>query len=408
MAGRATNKLSVAKIRSLNKKGRYPDGNGLYLQVSEWKTKSWIYRYQIRGKRTEMGLGSLKDYSLAQARNRARECRMLVIEGIDPKLHREAARHNLHEIQGWTFSKCAEAYIEAHSPQWSNPKHIAQWRSTLTTYASPVFGNLPVQQIDAALVMRVIEPIWLTKTETASRVRGRIEKVLAWAIVNEYRDQPNPAVWRNNLDQLLPAKSKVMTVKHHEALPYAEISTFMEGLSQVESVSAKALTFMILTGLRTGEIIQASWDQIDLDNKIWTVPANVMKSRRIHRVPLSDQAVSLLNNLPKLNGWLFPSNQSGKHIGEAAMHKLVRKRLKRLDITVHGFRSTFRDWVAELTKYPREVAEAALAHVNSDKVEAAYQRGDLLEKRRELMQDWANYVFTQDDNVVAIPIPQAN
>jgi len=316
--GRELNKLTAATVRSINERGAYADGGGLYLQVSKWGTKSWIYRYQMDGKRTDMGLGSIDDYSLAQARVRARECRKLFLEGICPKSHKQAARHNMQNIQAWTFDRCAEAYIEAHSPQWSNPKHIAQWRSTLATYASPIFGSLPVSRVDTALVMRSIEPIWLTKTETASRVRGRIEKVLAWAIVNGYREHPNPALWRNNLDQLLPAKSKVMTVKHHPALPYAEINVFMSGLIQLESISAKALAFMILTALRTKEITHASWDQIDFKNGIWIVPASIMKSKREHRVPLSNQTIQLLETLPRLNGWIFPSNQSGKHIGEAA------------------------------------------------------------------------------------------
>ncbi|MFT7688454.1 MAG: integrase, partial [Candidatus Azotimanducaceae bacterium] len=303
-----------------------------------------------------------------------------------------AERQEAQKNQVWTFKKCAEAYISAHEPSWKNKKHAQQWRNTLTQYANPVFGDLPVEEISTQLVMQAIEPIWQTKTETASRVRGRIERVLSWAIVNEYRPHPNPALWRGNLMELLAAPAKIARTVHHPALPYQQIDSFVQSLGEHESTNAKALYFTILTACRTSEVLGASWNEIDFSEETWTIPANRMKSERPHRVPLSKQAIELLNGLDRENNWLFPSPQYGKHLSNMAMLNLLKKQLGYSDLTIHGFRSTFRDWVAEQTTYQRELAEAALAHVLGDKTEAAYQRGDMLEKRAELMQDWANYV----------------
>lgn len=402
MVGRISKALTALKIKSINDEGKYADGNGLYLQVSKWGTKSWLFRYQINKRRREMGLGSVNDVSLSEARKLTEHHRSLLLQGIDPKVRRDIDRLALQERQIWTFDSCANSYIEAHKASWTNAKHEGQWRNTLKTYASPVIGSIPVEEIDTQSVMRVIEPIWLTKTETASRVRSRIEKVLSWAIARNYREQPNPATWRGNIQELLPSRSSINKEKHHPALPYSEISLFMGELSTKPSVSALALQFTILTACRTSEVLAASWDEIDLKKAVWTIPGERMKSKRQHRVPLSTPALKVLEQLPKLNGWLFPSPQFGKHLSNVAMLKVLKGQMNRNDLTVHGFRSTFRDWAAEVSNYPRELAEAALAHVLSDKTEAAYQRGDLLEKRRDLMADWADFTQIFNENIVSV------
>ena len=402
-------KLTTRSIASKKSKGKYADGGGLYLQVSATGSKSWILRYSGKRmlsksgkkyfKQTEMGLGSYPDIGLAEARSIATGHRKINSEGKDPKLTRDAERQKAQNNQAWTFDRCAEAYISTHAPSWRNRKHEQQWRNTLAQYASPVFGDLPVEEITTPLIMRVIEPIWLTKTETASRVRGRIERVLSWAIVNGYRPHPNPALWRGNLMALLPAPAKAAKPIHHPALPYQELGVFMQTLSEHSSLNAKAMTFTILTACRTNEVLAASWDEIDFNAKTWTIPGERMKSERPHRVPLSKQALALLEQLPRESGWLFPSVKYGKHLSNIAMLNLLNRQLKRPDLTVHGFRSTFRDWVAEQTNYQRELAESALAHVLGDKTEAAYQRGDMLEKRAELMQAWADFAYYKYSNI---------
>ncbi len=384
--------LTAVQIKALNNPGKYADRDGLYLNITKRGTKSWIYRYQLHGRRREIGLGSLRDVSLKSARDKASEARSLQQQGVDPKAHRDSLKHMPVSAEVWTFDKCAGAYIESHRAGWKNTKHTQQWANTLYMYASPVFGHLPVDQIDTGLVMQVLEPIWRTKTETASRVRGRIENVLSWAIVQGYREGPNPALWRGHLSMLLPQRSKVQKVIHHAALPYSEISEFLDELRGHKGLSAQALELTILTAVRTSEVLSAKWSEIDLDACIWTIPGNRMKSGREHRVPLSTQAVALLNGLPKMNGWVFPSRKD-KPLSNMAMLVLLKRDMGYSESTVHGFRSTFRDWVAETTYYPRELAESALAHVLTDKTEAAYQRGDLLEKRRELMQSWADYCY---------------
>lgn len=386
-------KLSAVTVRGKQPSGEYVDGNGLYLKVKPSGAKSWLFRYQRKGKRVRMGIGSTSKLSLKDARTKVHEYKTLLLDGKDPKLIRDAKEQEKQKNQIWTFDRCAEAYISAHAPSWKNKKHAQQWRNTLKQYASPVFGSLPVEEITTPLIMRVIEPIWLTKTETASRVRGRIERVLSWAIVNGYRPHPNPALWRGNLMELLPAPAKVAKPVHHPALPYQELGVFMQSLSEHSSLNAKAMTFTILTACRTNEVLAASWDEINLNANIWTIPADRMKSERPHRVPLSKQAIALLDQLPRVEGWLFPSVKYGKHLSNMAMLNLMNRQLKRPDLTIHGFRSTFRDWVAEQTNYQRELAEAALAHVLGDKTEAAYQRGDMLEKRAELMQAWADFAY---------------
>lgn len=384
----------------------YPDGGGLYLQVTESGAKSWIFRFMLNGRAREMGLGPLHAVSLSDARTKATECRRLRVDGFDPiearKVERDKAR--LAAARALTFKDAADAYINAHQAGWRNAKHAAQWRSTLDAYAGPVFGSLPVQDVDVSLIMKVLEPIWATKTETASRIRGRIEAVLDWATVRGYRRGDNPARWRGHLENLLPQRSKVQRVEHHRALPYGEIGAFMGTLRQQDGVAAVAFEFLILTATRTSETIGARWDEVDIDHAIWTIPADRIKAGKEHRVPLSAPAIAILKRLNKIRqgDFVFPGGKAKKPLSNMALLALL-KRMRRADLTAHGFRSTFRDWTAERTNYPREVAEMALAHTVSDKVEAAYRRGDLFEKRRRMMEEWARYCgAARPGNVVAI------
>jgi integrase len=332
--------------------------------------------------------------SLAEARKRTAECRRMRHDGIDPIEARGAQRDQkrLEGARSMTFDVCAEAYIEAHKASWRNGKHAEQWRGSLRNYASPVFGSSPVQAIDLALVMKALEPIWQTKSETASRLRGRIESVLDWATVRGYRKGENPARWRSHLDKLLPTRAKIQKVKHYPALPYAEIGAFMEALRGQEAVAARALEFLIQTAARTGEIIGTRWDEVDLTDKIWVVPGARMKAGREHRVPLSGPALAVLKKMNEIceSDFVFPGGKKGMPLSNMAMLALL-KRIGRNDLTAHGFRSTFRDWAAERTTFPREVVEMALAHTIENKVEAAYRRGDLFQKRRQLMEAWARF-----------------
>jgi integrase len=390
----ANGNLSAVRVTKLKEQGYYGDGGGLYLQVSPAGTKSWIFRFKMNGKSREMGLGSLATIGLAGARDAAAECRRRVLEGVDPIEARKAVKDQgrLEAAKAMTFKACAAAYIDAHRAGWKNAKHASQWENTLATYADPVFGTLPVQSVDTALVMKVLEPVWKTKTETATRLRGRIESILDWAKVRGLRAGENPARWKGHLDTLLPARSKVQAVEHHAALPYAETGAFMHLLRDETGVGARALEFLILTAARTGEVIGATWGEFDLAQNVWTVPAERMKAKREHRVPLSPAAVKVLTAMQAIrtNDFVFPGGKAGKPLSNMAMLALL-KRMERADLTAHGFRSTFRDWAAECTAYPGEVAEAALAHTVGDKVEAAYRRGDLFEKRRRLMNDWAKH-----------------
>jgi integrase len=386
--------MSGLAVTRATEKGLYHDGGGLYLQVTASGAKSWIYRYMLDGRAREMGLGPLHVIPLSEARTRAAECRRLRLDGIDPiearKGQRDRAR--LEAATAMTFDACATAYIEAHQAGWQNAKHRDQWRNTLSTYAGPVFGALPVQAVDVGLVMKVLEPIWHMKPETASRLRGRIEVILDWATVRGYRKGENPARWRGHLDKLLPARGKIRKVEHHAALPYRDIPSFMIALREQEGIACQALGLLILTAARTGEVIGARWDEFDLDERIWTVPADRMKAGKEHRVPLSDAAIAVIERLKerRIGDFIFPGGRVGKPLSNMAMLKLL-DRMGWGDLTAHGFRSTFRDWAAEQTNFPREVAEMALAHTIGDKVEAAYRRGDLFEKRRQLMEAWANF-----------------
>jgi integrase len=408
-------KLNALKVAREKRPGLYGDGGGLYLQVGERGTKSWVFRYwvalrdpttgalirdpttnKVKGKGREMGLGSLITVSLAEARDRALECRKLRERDIDPIDARTAAKRDAALAQACSlkFKEAAEAYIAAHRVAWKNDKHAAQWPATLIRYAYPLIGNLPLPLIDTTLVMKVLEPIWSEKPETASRLRGRIESVLDWATVRGYRTGDNPARWRGHLDKLLPARSKVRKTKHHSALPYPELPAFLVKLREQDGIAARALEFTVLTAARTGETIGAKRSEIDKKNKVWTVPAERMKAGKEHRVPLSGRALQILEDVSASDhdkdDFLFPGRSIGEPLSNMAMLTVLR-RMGHGGLTVHGFRSTFRDWAAEQTKFTNEVLEIALAHTIGNKTEASYRRGDLFEKRRALMEAWSRY-----------------
>jgi integrase len=393
---RTVSRLTALKVDKKKQPGMYADGGGLYLRVTTNETKNWVFRFTLNGRPRWMGLGPLRTVSLAEARNRAAEFRLQRHDGIDPIDARRAERLQAHlnAARAMTFKECAARYIASHKAGWRNPKHAAQWEATLATYAEAVIGGLSVQAIDTALVLKVLEPIWTTKPETASRVRGRMESILDWAKVRGYRAGENPARWRGHLDKLLPARSKVRRIEHHAALPYAELPGFLVSLRAQEGIAARALEFTILTAARTGEVIGARWDEMDVLDKTWTVPAARMKAAREHRVPLSERAVAILEEVRPLrlaeDGFVFPGAKFGRPLSNMAFLMLLR-RMERADLTAHGFRSSFRDWCAERTNFPSEVAEMALAHTVSDKTVAAYNRSDLFDRRRRLMAEWATF-----------------
>ncbi len=341
-----------------------------------------------------MGLGSVADFTLEEARDKARDARRALADGRDPLTEKRAkmAASSLAAAKTITFRDAAQHYYDQHKAQWQNPKHAAQFLSTLRDYVFPHFGELPVGEIGTSEVLRALEPIWHSKTETASRVRGRVEKVLAWATVRGFRNGDNPARWTGHLKEALPARSRISAVSHHAALPHADIPHFMSVLSAREGSSARALEYTIICAARTSEVTGARWDEIDLENRVWTIPAERMKAGKEHRVPLSPSAVKTLRALPREEGnsFVFAGLRRGTGISNMAMASVL-KRMGFDHVTVHGFRSTFRDWAAESTSYANHVVEMALAHTIINKVEAAYRRGDLFDKRRELMRDWAKY-----------------
>ncbi|HLH98025.1 MAG TPA: integrase arm-type DNA-binding domain-containing protein [Xanthobacteraceae bacterium] len=398
--------LTVKKIERLKQPGRYADGHGLYLQVMSATNRSWLLRYERNGRERWLGLGPLHTFDLSEARERARKARQLLQDGIDPIEQRKSARaaQALAEARALTFQDAARQYFDAHERSWKNAKHRAQFLSTLETYAFPKIGRLSVAEIDTGLVLKVLEPIWHQKTETANRVRARIESVLDWATVRGYRTGDNPARWKGHLSETLPSRERIQKVVHHAALPYDDVSAFFKELKEREGVSARALEFTILTAARTGETIGATWEEIDLEAKTWTVPAGRIKGGREHKVPLSDRALEVLRGLPreKNNPSVFVGPRRGG-LSNMSMASVL-KRMGRDDITVHGFRSTFRDWAAECTNYPNHVVEMALAHAVGDKVEAAYRRGDLFEKRRRLMTEWAKFCGAKPTNKAAADI----
>ncbi len=386
--------LSAIEIARLHRPGLYAVGGvpGLCLKIKHSLTKSWILRYRIGIQRRDMGLGGYPVVGLAQARERAKEARDRLFRAIDPVAEKHTARTKMKAAQARqiTFAQAAALYITAHEAGWKNPKHTAQWRATLEQYAGPVMGNLPVDSIELGHVLRVLEPIWTTKNETASRLRGRIESVLDWCTVRGHRKGDNPARWRGHLDHLLPKPSKVTKVEHHPALAVDEMGAFMKALRLQQGLGARALEFVVLTAARSGEVRGATWAEIDLKKRAWTLPAERMKAGREHRVPLSRQVMTLLKSLPRLEGcaYVFPS-QNLTPLSDMTLSAVMRR--MGVAAVPHGLRSTFRDWCAEHTNYPREVAEQALAHSLPDKVEAAYRRGDLFGKRVALMQEWADF-----------------
>ena len=396
MPRKLSNALTPMAVKSA-KPGRHADGGGLHLLVKETGARSWVYRFMLKGKARDIGLGAASGpeiVSLATARDKAAALRLQVKAGVDPlaERHREAvealASAQAAQVAGITFKAVAHAYVTAHEASWRNDKHRQQWRNTLASYVYPVIGELPVVEIDTAHVLQILEPIWQDKPETASRVRGRIETVLDAAKARGYRDGENPARWRGHIAQILPVRSR-LTRGHHKAMAYEAVPAFVGALRAREAMAALALEFVVLTATRTSEVLGAMWGEVDLDKALWTIPASRMKAGKEHRVPLSPRAVEILEAVKPLgSGWLFPAD-SGSKLSTMAMAMLLRR--MKLDCTVHGFRSGFRDWAAECTGYAHEVCEMALAHVIGNKSEAAYRRGDLFEKRLRLMADWAAY-----------------
>jgi integrase len=397
--------LTAAKVRTAGA-GRYGDGGGLYLLVKPSGARSWVLRYTIEGKTRDMGLGLAGSepaaVTLAEARDRAAELARMVRSGVDPLTAREAeqaerrAAEQRDAAQGMTFRAVAERYLSAHDAGWRNPKHRQQWRNTLATYAYPHMGDLPVAEVGTGHVMAALEPIWTAKPETATRVRGRIEAVIDYARARGWRDRENPARWRGHIANMLPTRSKVAPVEHHAALPWRDVGPFMVALGKREGTAALALQFAILTAARSGEVLGARWCEVDLAEAVWTVPGARMKAGKEHRVPLSKPALAVLRAAAVLrtsqatDAFVFPGARPEKPLSVMAL-AMVLRRMERGELTVHGFRSTFRDWCAEATSYANHVAEAALAHSLRDKVEAAYRRGDVFDHRRRLMDDWAAF-----------------
>lgn len=388
--------LSALQVSRLLEAGHHAVGGvtGLYLYVTATGARSWVLRIEVGKKRKHMGLGGFPSVTLAMAREQARMARSEFRAGLDPiAARRKAVSKRLAEqLNAVTFESAAKAYIDAHGDTWKNPKHRAQWSATLATYAFPVIGSLQTAHVTQAHVLAVLEPIWKTKNETAARLRGRIEAVLDWATVRGYREGENPARWKGRLDKLLPAPGKIQKTVHRKALAIDAVQQFMRDLRDKEGVAARALEFVVLTAARSGEVRGVTWSEIDLDAAVWVVPGERMKAGREHRVPLCAQAVELLHKVPRFvgNELVFPSPR-GKLLSDMALLAVMRR--MEVDAVPHGFRSTFRDWVGERTDYPRELAEQALAHTLENKVEAAYRRGDALEKRRTMMQEWSDFLY---------------
>jgi integrase len=396
--------LSATEIRRINKPGRHAVGfiAGLLLVVKELGSKSWILRTLVGGRRRSIGLGGYPEVSLAEARERAREIKKAIRQGVDPIQERRARLRNLARYQ-MTFAEAVRLCHAKKSQEFRNPKHSRQWLTTLETYANPVIGNIPVAEIDLPHILKILEPLWQEKTETATRLRQRIENVLVWATVAGHRSGDNPARWKGHLDAVLPKPNKLKTVKHHPAIPWKEIGGFMQDLRIRDGMGARALEFILLTAARSGEARKATWDEIDLEGKVWTVPSERMKNGKEHQVPLSDQAVNLLEKLPKQTEapFVFFAPRGG-NLSDMSISAVCRR--MGVDAVPHGFRSTFRDWCAECTNYPREVAEMALAHTIPSAVEAAYRRGDLFRKRKAMMQAWADYCDKPQTSTRAIPL----
>lgn len=407
---RAVHRLPANAVRKLDRPGFHPDGGGLYLKIGDSGGKSWVFRFTLNGRARMMGLGSVNDVTLGEARETARLARKKLAAGIDPLDEKQARRRKqiTADATALTFDEAARRFIAAKSPEWRSEKHAAQWQATIDAHASPVFGSLPVAAVDTNLVLKALEPIWNEMPETASRLRGRIEAVLDWAGATGHRSGANPARWKGNLKNLLPAPQKVRKVKHFPALPYVELPGFMSDLAGREGVAARALEFAILTAARSGEVRLATWGEMDLKARLWTVPADRMKTGKEHRVPLTAKAVAILEAIGEgeSGALVFESVlKPGRPLSDMSITAVMRRMGYQGDrATVHGFRSTFRDWAADRTAFPREVAEACLAH-SIGGVERAYRRSDLLAKRRKLLEAWERYAnapAVDGDNVRAI------
>ncbi len=403
----APGKLNTLAIHRLTRPGAYTDGGGLYLRIRPGGGREWAFRYKVRGRQHWMGLGPERDITLAEARQKARDGRRLLLEGLDPITVQRARKAG---GSGVTFATALDGYLGAHTAGWRNAKHAAQWRATLDAYALPKLGTMPVAKIETADVLAVLAPIWTAKTETASRVRGRIEAVLDHAKAHGWRTGENPARWRGHFDKLLPAKAKLAPVEHHAAVHWRGLPCVLDALSRQGGTSALAVRFAALTAARSGEVRGARWNEMDLDAAVWTVPGPRMKAGKPHRVPLCDAALAILRIMLPLrrrpDDLVFPGGRVGRPLSDVALAKAMRAAAGP-GVTVHGLRSTFADWCAEATSYPRELAEAALAHTLRDKVEAAYQRGDLIERRRELMAAWARFCIEPADNGAVVELRRA-
>lgn len=391
---RKARELSAIEVARLWRPGLHPVGGvaGLCMQVTPTKARTWILRATIAGKRRDMGLGGYPDVPLAAAREKARTARLQIDQGTDPILARREAKSELRAAAAAakTFAECAAGFVDAKSAGWRNAKHRQQVANTLEQYAYPVIGNVLVRDVQLAHILQILEPLWTTKTETATRVRSRLENVLDWAKARGYRNGENPARWRGHLDKLLPARNKVVRVKHHRALDVDLVPTFMISLRAKPGVGARAVEFLVLTASRSGEVRDCRWSEIDLQKREWTIPAERMKAGKEHRVPLSEAAVKLIKSMPRIDGTelVFPSTK-GTPLSDMTLTKVMRD--MGVDAVPHGMRSTFKDWASERTSYPNEVSEMALAHSIGDKVEAAYRRGELFKKRRHLMADWSRF-----------------
>lgn len=397
--------LSAAQVAKLSEVGLHAVGGvaGLQLRIDPAGSRHWILRVTVGKKRRDIGLGGFPTVTLAQARERAREARELIWRGVDPVEQRKAARAALIAAQSvLTFDECARRFLANKEHEFRSGKHAAQWRATIKTYASPVIGSLPVNQVELRHVEAVLTPIWTTKTETAKRLRGRVEAVLDWATVTGHRKGDNPARWKGNLDSVLASPNKVARKQHFAAMPYTEVPAFLTDLREREGIAARALEFTVLTAARSGETRGATWKEIDMEAGTWTIPGDRMKAGKEHRVPLTDAAIAILRALPRLDDSpdspVFFAPRGG-HLSDMALTAVLRR--MKIDVTVHGFRSSFRDWAADQTSFPREVAEQALAHTLQG-VEAAYRRSDLFEKRRALMDAWASYCAPGDAKVTPI------
>lgn len=399
--------LSALQVRRLTDPGFYAVGGvaGLHLHVKETGARSWILRITVGGERPDVGLGGFPDVSVEQARQHAREMREQVSRGIDPRAARRDAANTLKadQAKALTFDQAADQCHKTKASEFRSAKHADDWINSVRRHAIPVMGRLPIADVEMAHVVTVLTPIWMTKTETATRVRQRIESVLDWATVSGYRSGENPARWKGHLEYVLPKPRKVRKVKHHAALPWQEVGAFMAGLRAREGMGARALEFAIFTAARSGEVRFATWDEIDFEVKLWTVPATRIKAGKQHRVPLSDPAVKLVKTLPRLDGspYVFPAARGGA-LSDMSLSAVTRR--MGVDAVPHGFRSSFKDWCRSSTSYPDEVSELALAHVNSDATRAAYARDELLPKRIRLMRDWAKFCATVQRAATITPI----